>query len=903
MGEFESSSSGKLPDPAPAAGVLTFLIADVRGYTRFTQERGDEEGARLAVRFAEVARAVATAHDGRVIELRGDEALAVFKSARQALRAALDLQARLAAETRDDASLPLKAGVGIDAGEAIPFEEGYRGGALNLAARLCALADPGEVLLTEDVAHLARRIEGLTYLDRGEALVKGLTEPVKVIQVVPESDVPQHVPRFSVHGGSGLPMQPTSFVGRSDQVAEVVTLLKRQDVRLLTLTGPGGAGKTRMALRVADAVLDDFAGGVFFQPLDSIDDPRLVAPTIAMTLSVKESSGRDGTDALVARLQERATLLVLDNFEHLLGAVPLLGKLLAACPGLKLLVTSRSVLRLSGEHRYEVTGMRLPDLAQLPEPARLEKNEAVRLFLLRAQAVLPDFRLTRDNARAIAEICVHLDGLPLAIELCAARTPIFPPDALLTRLTGRQESGRLATLTRGPVDMPARHQTLRYAISWSYDLLTPEEQRLFAALSVFSGGWTLEAAEQTCGSNGGGDVPEGLMSLAEKSLIRQDARAGEPRFTLLETIREYSLDRLRAAGQEQDAKRRHAEYFQKLAERLSRPGSGAEQFRVRMETLEREHNNLRAALSWCIQESVPDLAFRMIDNLWQFWWVQGYFSEGARWADEALALEGGDEIQRAGALAASGILSWARGQLARAHEQLTAALAVYERERDLEGTALVVSSLGLVAAHQRRFEEAARLNERYLAIARALGEKNQIATAMGNLADALWLLGDRNRAEQLFEESLALWRETGGATGILHQLTPLSLLALERGDVQHAAELQLEALTLSRELGNRESLAFSLEAAGRLAAATGTRPRDAAVLWGAAEAVREALSQPPEPIPPGVNERYLAAVRSALGDAEFARCLSAGRSLAPEQAQDRAIEMLSRSVAEIPSRR
>jgi predicted ATPase/class 3 adenylate cyclase len=897
MGESESSNSGTRLDPAPAAGVLTFLIADVRGYTRFTQERGDEEAARLAARFAELARTAATAHDGRVIELRGDEALAVFKSARQAVRAALDLQTRLAAETREDVSLPLTAGVGIDAGEAMPFEEGYRGGALNLAARLCALAEPGEVLLSEDVAHLARKMEGLTYLDRGEARLKGLSEAVKVIQVVHDGEVPEHVPRFTVHGGPGLPAQPTSFVGRSDQIAEIAALLKRPDVRLLTLMGTGGAGKTRMALRVADAVLDDFAGGVFFQLLESIDDPRLVAPTIAATLSVKESSGRDVTDALIARLQERATLLVLDNFEHLLGAAPLLGRLLGACPGLKLLVTSRAVLRLSGEHRYEVAGMRLPDLADLPEPDELQRNEAVRLFVLRAQAVLPDFRLTRDNARAIAEICAQLDGLPLAIELCAARVAIFPPDALLARLTGRQMPGRLNVLTRGPVDMPARHQTLRYAISWSYDLLTPEEQRLFGALAVFAGGWTLEAADQTC--RDGGDVPEDLMSLVENSLVRQDARAGEPRFSMLETIREYALDRLRALGAEQDVRRRHAEYFQALAERLSRPGSGAEQFRVRMETLEREHNNLRAALAWAIQESAPDLAFRLVDNLWQFWWVQGYFSEGARWADEALVLQGGDQLLRASVLAASGILSWARGRLERARGQLSAALALYEREHDLEGTALVISSLGLVAEHQGSFEEAARLSERYLAIARQLGEKNQIATALGNLANAVWLLGERDRAEQLFAESLALWREIGGATGILHQLNPLSLLALERGDARHATELQLEALALGRELGNRESLAFSLEGAGRLAATRGS-PTDAAVLWGAAEAVREALGQPPEPTPQGVRERYLGAARSTLGEQEFARSWDAGRSLSPEQAQDRAIEVLSLRAAEVP---
>jgi hypothetical protein len=382
-------------------------------------------------------------------------------------------------------SLPLYVGIGLDGGEAVPVQGGYRGGALNLAARLCSIAATGEVFASESVVHLARHMDAYVYLDRGQVKLKGVAEPVRVVQIVPESEAQEERTRYTVDPTAAirLPVQPNPFIGRERELRVVTGALLREDIRLLTLTGTGGTGKTRLGLEAAREVAVNFPDGVYFVNLAPLADPQLVVPAIAETLGVKEVPEESLIETMTRALRDRQLLLMLDNFEHLLAAAPVVSELLTGCPGLTVLVTSRAALHLSAEHEYAVRPLSLPDLRKLPELGALSQYDAVALFIQRALAVKSDFQVSNQNAPAVAEICSRLDGLPLAIELAAARLKLFPPQVLLSRL-----QRRLPLLTGGSSDLPARHQTLRATIDWSYSLLSEEEQRLFARLSVFAGG-------------------------------------------------------------------------------------------------------------------------------------------------------------------------------------------------------------------------------------------------------------------------------------------------------------------------------------------------------------------------------------------------------------------------------
>jgi class 3 adenylate cyclase len=448
------------------ASIHTFLIATVRGSTRFTLEYGDEATAQLAARFAQVARETVEKRAGRVFELRGTKALAIFASARQALHAAVELQARCAAASAADPTLPLSIGIGLDAGEAVPVADSFHGAALVVAERLCTVAGPGEVLASNTVIHLARAIPGMVYCNRRAISLSQSTEPVHVMRVLTEDEAPAEASGdgwdavLRGTGDNNLPIQLTSFVGRTREVAEVKDLLAT--ARLLTLTGAGGTGKTRLALQVAADVSEAFPDGVFFVNLAPLSDPELVLSAIAQVLEVRETSERSLLDRLTAALRDKHLLLVLDNFEQVVQAAVPVAELLTACPKLKILVTSRMALHVRAEQEFAVPPLALPDFKHLPDLVALSQYAAVALFIQQAQAVKPDFAVSNATAPAIAEICVRLDGLPLAIELAAARIKLFPPEALLARL-----GQRLAVLTGGARDVPARQQTLRATIAWA----------------------------------------------------------------------------------------------------------------------------------------------------------------------------------------------------------------------------------------------------------------------------------------------------------------------------------------------------------------------------------------------------------------------------------------------------
>ncbi len=635
-----------------------------------------------------------------------------------------------------------------------------------------------------------------------------------------------------------LPIPPTSLVGREREAAEAARLLRDGGVRLLTLTGPGGVGKTRLGLSIAADMAPRFPDGVVSLALAAVHDPALVPPAIAQALGLRDAGAGEALESIGAALREKDLLLLLDNFEQIMPAAPDIAALLAACPRLVVLVTSREALRLRGEHELPVPPLALPDRERLA-PDELARYAALDLFLQRARAVKPGFELTAENGPAIAEMCRRLDGLPLAIELAAARVKLLPPRTLLVRL-----EHRLRVLVGGARDLPARQQTMRDAIAWSYELLSGTEQALFRLLAVFEGGCTLEAAEAVCGAaardgdgDGDGDaldVLQGLTALADKSMLRTgDDAAGEARVGMLETVREYGLERLAAAGQAEATRRAHAAYYLSLAEEAEPELRGAAQVEW-LERLDAEWANLRAALEWLLRQGELTNGLRLAGALRRFWLVRGYPGEGRGWLErllERVAAEGVavPAMARAKALNAAGVLAWSQGDYARAVTLCEAALALYREGDDTAGMALSLNHLGFVAADQGESGHATELLTESLRLYRRLDDRWGIARTLGDLGVMAAQQGDFAEATRLLEESLPLRRGLGNKRGIAVALSNLGNVAVDQGDYRRATALFEESVVLARELGNKKEIALSLNSLGDVAAAQGEAERAAAL--------------------------------------------------------------------------
>ena len=911
---------------SPRAPLLTFLIADVRGYTRFTTEHGDEAAARLAGAFARIAKEEAAAQGGEVIELRGDEALAVFSSARNALRTAVALQERFTRQMADEPSLPLTVGIGLDAGEAIPVEGGYRGGALNLAARLCSIAGGGEVFSSETVIGLARKTDGIAFVDRGEVALKGLTTPVRVIQIAPEGTLPDALPPLQpilVTHPTNLPGEPTPFIGREDEIVQVAGLLRDPHVRMVTLTGPGGTGKTRLALQVGNTLLYDFRDGVFFVNLAPLTDPALVPSSIAGVLGVQEEAGTDLLTRLVDAVQDKHLLLVLDNLEHLLDATAIIASLLEQCRDLHVLVTSRVPVHLSWEHVHAVPPLSIPDPHHLPDLASLTQFEAVALFIDRARAARDTFTVTNENATAVAEICSRLDGLPLAIELAAARITLFPPAALLQRL-----DRRLKVLTGGAKDRPTRQQTLRGAIDWSYSLLTPEEQTLFARLSVFAGGCTFEAAEAVANPGGELDLLDGLASLVDKSLLREVGEE-EPRFVMLETIREYAREKLDGRGEADATHRAHMAYVLQMAQaaepELSGPNQGEWLARLAMEL-----DNVRIALRWSLDAGEVSNALRLAAALFYLWLFRGYWSEGRRWLEEGLErAEGADRMVRGWALTRLGGLMLQQNDLERATHVLREALELFRATHDRAGSGRALNALGIIANNRGQYDQAAAFFEESLGHLRDIGDRPGAARALGNLGMialdqgrhddaierfdeaqiifhelgdvhniALTLLNlgvaalegeDSSRAETWLEEALAMFRDLDARPSIALCLQNLASLAIDEGHLERARHLLRDGLVLARDLGPSRLLFGLITVAVSEAFAEG-RMEQTVRIAGAEATLRMSYGQPRQLVNQGNLDEQLVAARAALGEDGFNRAWEQGQAMSLEKAIACALE-------------
>jgi predicted ATPase len=611
---------------------------------------------------------------------------------------------------------------------------------------------------------------------------------------------------------STLPRPLTSFVGRDHEVAEVKRRLGA--ARLVTLVGAPGTGKTRLALRVAADVAEQFADEVAFVSLGAVADPELVLPTIGHTLGLAETPGRGRLDSLVGHLRERRMLLVLDNFEQVVAAGPAIAKLLASCPGITALATSRELLRVSGEHGVTIPPLGLPEPGETPSAEVLLRYDAVRLFVERAQETSSEVTIADEDAPIVAEICARLDGLPLAIELAAARVRLLPPRVLLARLDtfGDRSGHRLPVLTGGARDLPDRQRTLRAAIAWSHDLLDAPERALFRRLGVFVGGATLDAIEAVCGRPDL-DVLDHLGSLVDKSLVRRKEAPDEARFVMLETIREYALEQLEASGEADELRRAHAEQFLELVEAAESPiwgGNGpAGEQRAWLDRLEREHDNLRATLRWAIERGQSEAGLRMVGALFFFWMTRGSRSEARAWADQVLAMAAGGTPTRARvqALATAAMLAWLQGDLGVAEPLAQQSLAVAQESGDRLAAALAGRPLGFVARASGDYAGARAHHERSLAVFRELGTPTQIAFDLFQLAMVAHDRGEPDVSRRLCEESLALFREAEDDWGLGLAYRQFGIIALADGDVAAAAGHLEKSLSHYEALGDRGGIA------------------------------------------------------------------------------------------------
>ncbi|MDQ6833694.1 MAG: tetratricopeptide repeat protein [Chloroflexota bacterium] len=722
-----------------------------------------------------------------------------------------------------------------------------------------------------------------------------------------------------------LPVSVTPLIGREAEAAAICATLMGGETRLVTLTGPGGVGKTRLALAVAASLRAAFPDGVWFIPLAAITDPVLIAPLIGQSLGIRNAGYVSPHEGVRSVLAARRVLLVLDNFEHLVAGALLVADLLAACPALVVLVTSRAPLHLSGEREWSVPPLPLPDAATVTDVEAVARSPAVALFVARAQAA-PLFVLDAANAPVVAAICARLDGLPLALELAAARVKLLPPRAMLARL-----ERRLDVLTGGSRDRPARHQTLRETIAWSDALLDPDERRWFARLAIFTGGWTLTAAEAVCAPGNTDGALDALSSLVDKSLIRPvGGPDGEPRFAMLEIVREYAREQLTATGEETVIADAHARWFARLASDTVARITGSEQAAL-LDCLEAEHDNLRAALSWAIERGAAETAALLATSLSHFWEVRGHLTEGRTWLRRVhdCTAVGDDLATRAQLGYAAGRLASAQGDYVAARVHQGESAAIFRGLGDVQGLATTLGSLGTIAEYHAEYATARACFEESLALLRPVGNSRGLGRALNGLAlfrykqreyDVAWTLweealetwralGDelavgitlnnlgliaRDRTEyeaarQLYAQSLPIFRVLGHRRMVGKSLGNLSIAAQDQGDFAASSVFLTESLVVFRELDDREGIADQLDGFARLARRGGRFER-AARLWGAAAAVRAAAVIHLSPREHAAQADDIAATQRAIGMSHWAAAWAIGQADTAEGAISLALD-------------
>ena len=843
------------PDPL-IRGTFTFLFTDIEGSTDLVRSIGRERYGELLDRHRAILREVWGRHAGVEQSTEGDSFFVVFAEAPAAIRAAVESQRAVLAEPWPD-DAPIRVRMGLHSGGAEKTGESFVGLNVNRAARIAAVARGGQVIvsgLTRDLL-ADEPVEGIDLRDLGDHRLKDLTAPVRLFQVVADGLPGEFPPLRTLDARpNNLPTQLTTFIGRDAELEEAAELLAT--TRLLTLTGPGGTGKTRLSLQLAARSAYDFPDGVFFVPLEPIRDPMLVAPRIAGALGVAEGTARPIADSLADWLRDKRLLLVLDNFEQVVAAAPIVADLLRAAPEIKAVVTSRAVLRVSGEQEYPVPGLPVPpDPSQLSamdrlnqggenlpiDPVALGQYAAVRLFIERAVAVRPGFAVTDQNAPAVAAISARLHGMPLAIELAAARIKILSPDAILVRL-----DQQLDVLAAGSRDLPARQQTLRGAIAWSYDLLDEGGRRLLDRLSVFASGCDLDSAEAICGpaTDLGGDILDGLIALVDQSLVKTETDPdGETRFRLLDTIRAFAAERLEADGELELIRARHRAWFIALAERAAGQLSGADQRRW-LDRLELEHDDIRAVLDRAVAEPDPPVAIGVAFSMWRFWQKHGHLAEARRRLEamEAAPWSHDDPRLRAKLLEALGGTCWWQGEVLEMSQRYREALSIWQSLGDEAELANAYYNASFVFAfgpglHPDADSDPDKVGLSYLERARDLF--HHIGDARGE-ASALWGIGNYHyfraypgNGEEEFRQTLDMFRSVGDLTMEAWSMHMLGTALLRNGDIAEARGHVERAIRQFHAAGDASGLTLTLDDLSAIAVADGDLPR-AARLRGAA---------------------------------------------------------------------
>jgi predicted ATPase/class 3 adenylate cyclase len=850
-------------------GTVTFLFTDIEGSTQLWERYPTKARAALT-RHDSIIEEITARHGGTVVRPRGegDSRFAVFPRATDAVSASADIQRALYEEAWPS-PISLRVRMALHTGEADLREGDYYGSDVNRCARLRAVAYGGQTLVSAATQILVRDSlsSGITLRDLGEHRLKDLQRPERVFQVIAPG-IPADFPPLRSLGNipNNLPIQLTSFVGREHEMEEVNSLLvptgeqSGRATRLVTLTGAGGTGKTRLSLQVAADLLHAYPDGVWFVELAPVVDPSLVPQAVASALGVREAADSLLVESITAYLRPKSALLIFDNCEHLVDAcADLVEMLLRLCPRLSVLATSREPLGIAGELPYRVPSLSLPESHQLPDVATLSQYEAVRLFLERARTAqgVQKFALTEQNAGAIAEICRRLDGIPLAIELAAARARVLSVEQIAARL-----GDQFRLLTGGSRTAMPRQQTLRAAIDWSYNLLSPEECTLLRRLSVFTGGWSLEAAEGVCAGDGieEFDVLDLLTRLSDKSLVvveQAPLGGGEVRYRMVETIRQYAADKLLDAGETAQARDRHLEFFLKMAEELGLQTAGPAG-RTGLDRLRTDYDNLRAALEWSLGKGEErggkresEHAVRLASALSGFWAFRGDLNEGRRWLERAIALFGaadtadtagsssGSEATeedkawlalRAKVLQGAGTLAWRQADPELAQVWLEESVAIERKLEDTEDLAQSIHILGHALLDQLDFEGARSLFEESLSLFRRVGNKLIAPSLVGDLGVVAYSLGDYPAARSFLERSLAEYRELQASDLIAQQSIRLGDLARSEGDYEQALALYEECLERTRKAGSRLLIAASLHRLGQMARHQGDLSRASSLI-------------------------------------------------------------------------
>jgi predicted ATPase/class 3 adenylate cyclase len=911
------------------SGTVTFLFTDIEGSTKLAQSNADEWES-LRARHHAILRSAIETNNGYVFQIIGDAFCASFHTAGDAVRAAA--QAQIDFYNKDWGESPVKVRMGINTGTAqasidIDHSGGYKGyTAMARVQRLMSAGHGGQVLISLATEELIRDDlpDNITLLDMGECRLKDLIHPEHIYQLVITglpSDFPP--PKTLDANRHNLPIQLTSFIGREKEIIEISQNIRRN--RIVTLTGIGGTGKTRLALQVAAEKIDEFPDGVWFIELASITEPEIIPQTILAALGVPEQTGRTGLQFLTEYLQRKKLLLIFDNCEHLIDAcAKLVQKLVRDAINIKVITTSHEALDIQGELIWQVHSLSLPDAGKASVTDEVEKYEAVQLFIERAILVQPQFQLTKENASSVARICSRLDGIPLAIELAAARVRSMNVEEIAKRL-----EDRFRLLMGGNRSGLERHQTLRATIAWSYNLLTNDEKLLLCRLSVFSGGWTLEAAEQVCGDERSEfDVLDILTRLVEKSLVNLDGS----RYHMLETTRQFALEKLLESDHGPILHDNHTAYFLEFARRGYKYFNGPNHVEW-MEKFEKEMDNFRTAIEWQFAEQNTKIVLDLLDTLCSGGAWRGFSNEMESWFKNIITLPNVNDYPApyAGILNFMGRRSvnitkniayleeaqeiWSKlgkeGELGLAGTlQTLGAITLYNEdetsipqsllERSYElyqdhdnkrGIAWSTHHFGSLATVQGRFEEAEKQYTNSLAKFQELGDKGGMAFALSSLGDLMRVVGDYDRASQYWEQNLEIFREIINRHGLIYSLSGLGWVSLRKGEHGKAKDLFVEALSLSTEYGNKPMVIYCISGLAGFLGSIG-KPKQAAKLLSAAKALREEMGKL-EPADQKDFDHFLKVVREQLDESAFEKALTTGRTMSIEQATEYALDQIN----------